>query len=155
MDGEFRTAGRGVPTVLLIEDDVDTREMYAFILDEIGVRIAQAGNACDGLAAAFDLRPAVIVTDIGMPGPLDAFTMTRLLRSDQRTRHVPVVAVTGYDAATVHAAGRFHRVLVKPIDTTDLIELVRSALAFAAARDARAARWMARAAPSLPPPELA
>lgn len=155
MTGDARTTVPNAPLVLLIEDDVDTREMYAFLLDEIGVSIAHAGHAQDGLRLALEQRPAVIVTDIGMPGPLDAFTMTRMLHADPRTRHVPIIAVTGYDAVSVHASGRFYRVLVKPIDTCDLIALVRATLEYAAKRDARAARWLARGPRDIRPPEVA
>jgi twitching motility two-component system response regulator PilH len=141
--------------VLVIEDDLDIREMYSFLLEGEGIQIAKADHAQDGLALARELVPDVILTDIVMPGPLDVFTMTKLLRSGERTRHIPVIAVTGYDPATVHASGRFHRVLVKPIMPDDLLDAVRAVLARSAALKARVARLQMRMRAAERPPNVA
>jgi CheY-like chemotaxis protein len=141
--------------VLVIDDDHDTREMYSFLLEGEGIRIAHADHAQNGLGLARELVPDLILTDIVMPGPLDAFTMTRLLRSGERTRHIPVIAATGYDPATVHAGGRFHRVLHKPIMPEDLIDAVRAVLARSAALKARVARLQMRMRATEHPPHVA
>jgi len=136
------------PLVLIIDDDVDTREVYGVVLNESGMRTTAASHAQEGLSVARALRPDAILTDIVMPGPLDAFSMARLLRADPGTRHIPVVAVSGHEAATIHAACRFQRVLTKPIMPDELVTVMRSVLAHAAAAAERAARLHLRPPPA-------
>ena len=126
------------PLVLMVDDDQDTLELYGWILGDRGLRTVFAGNPQQGLERAAALLPDIIVTDIAMPGPLDAFTMTRRLHADERTRHIPVVALTGYDAATVHSGGRFRHVLTKPVTPDDLVNLIEGLLAHADAARRRA-----------------
>jgi two-component system cell cycle response regulator DivK len=84
-------------TVLLVEDDLDGRRMYANWLTDAGFLVLQAHNGLQALERAFDSTPDVVVTDLNIPG-IDGFELTRRLRRDPRTCDVPVLAVTGYTA---------------------------------------------------------
>jgi DNA-binding response OmpR family regulator len=80
--------------VLLVEDDRDTREMYALFLQHAGCDVAQAHNGNQAFSKAIDGAPDVIVTDLALPG-IDGFELCRRLKSDERTHDVPVIALTG------------------------------------------------------------
>ena len=117
-----------VPIVLLVEDDLDGRRMYADWLSEAGFRVDQAHNGLQALERAFDSRPDVVVTDLNIPG-IDGFELTRRLKRDARTRDVPVLAVTGY-AAFASDPERARRagcdaVLSKPCSPEDLESAIR------------------------------
>ena len=132
------------PLILVIEDDVDTREMYEYILRDSGFRIAGARHAQQGYDVATASEPDAIMTDISMPGPLDVFSMTRLLHANPKTRHIPIIALTGYDEAMVHAAGRFLAVLTKPVNPEEIVAAIQAALRHVETLRSRAGRWHAR-----------
>jgi CheY-like chemotaxis protein len=81
--------------VLLVEDDREGRLMYAEWLEQSGFRVEQAHNGLQALERAFDLLPDAILTDLNIPG-IDGFELTRRLKMDPRTHHIPILAVTGY-----------------------------------------------------------
>lgn len=109
--------------VLLVEDDRDGRMLFAEWLMQAGFRVEQAHNGLQALERAFDLGPDAILTDLNIPG-IDGYELTRRLRSDVRTRHMPILAVTGYapftqDPARADRAG-CDAVLPKPCDPDEL-----------------------------------
>jgi CheY-like chemotaxis protein len=115
-------------SVLLVEDDLDGRRMYARWLIGAGFHVQEAHNGLQALERAFDARPDVVVTDLRIPG-IDGFELTRRLKNDPRTRDVPVLAVTGY-AAFATDPGRAQRagcdaVLAKPCSPEDLEAAIR------------------------------
>lgn len=81
--------------ILLVDDFVDNREMYALYLNHSGFKVAEAGNGHDALQQAFSLLPDLIVMDLSLPG-LDGWEATRRLKDDARTRHIPVLALTSH-----------------------------------------------------------
>jgi CheY-like chemotaxis protein len=81
--------------VLLVEDDRDGRLLYAQWLQQSGFHVEQAHNGFQALERALDLLPDAIVTDLNIPG-IDGYELTRRLKADARTEHIPVLAVTGY-----------------------------------------------------------
>ena len=85
----------GAPVILVVEDDPATRRFYSEALARDGFQVEQAHNGHQALEKAFDVPPDLILTDIAVPG-LDGIELCRRLRADERTRHVPVLAITGY-----------------------------------------------------------
>jgi CheY-like chemotaxis protein len=81
--------------ILLVDDFVDNREMYALYLNHSGFEVAEAGNGHEALQQAFSLLPDLIVMDLSLPG-LDGWEATRRLKDDARTRHIPVLALTSH-----------------------------------------------------------
>ena len=121
------SSGEG-PTVLLVEDDRDGRQLYAEWLTQAGFQVDQAHNGLQALERAFERVPHVVVADLNIPG-IDGFELTRRLKQDARTRHVAVLAITGYAAFTADP-GRAQRagcdvVLEKPCTAEDLESAVR------------------------------
>jgi two-component system, cell cycle response regulator DivK len=120
------------PLVLLVEDDRQGRLMYTEWLEQAGFRVEQAHNGLQALERAFDLLPAVVVTDLNIPG-IDGYELTRRLKSDPRTSAIPVLAVTGYgpftqDPARADRAG-CDAVLAKPCSLEDLDAAVTALIA--------------------------
>jgi signal transduction histidine kinase len=116
-------------TVLLIEDNEDGREMMATMLDAYGYAVQQAADGLQGLQLALAQPPDVALIDIGLPG-IDGYEVARRLRANDATRHLKLIALTGYgledDQRRVLEAG-FDLHLVKPVDIQLLIDSIGSA----------------------------
>lgn len=119
-------AGPDKPSILLIEDNDDGREMMAMMLGSHGYAVRDAPDGPRGLALAADFRSDLALVDIGLPG-IDGYEVARRLRADPATQAMKLIALTGYgqaeDAQRVLAAG-FDRHLVKPVDLDRLIEAI-------------------------------
>lgn len=119
------------PLVLVVDDYEDARELYAESLLVLGFRVATAGNGVEAVEKARALGPDVILMDLSLPG-IDGWEATRLLKCDDLTRHIPVVALTGH--APEHAAERARsagcdRLLIKPALPDQVVAEVRRAMA--------------------------
>ncbi len=91
------------PLVLIVEDYEDAREMYAAYLQFSGYRVAEAANGVEAVEQAQALMPDIILMDLALP-KMDGWEATRLLKKDERTRDIPIVALTGH-ALAGHAEG--------------------------------------------------
>ena len=89
--------------VLVVEDYQDAREMYAAYLQFSGYRVAEATNGAEAVEQARATRPDIILMDLALP-KMDGWEATRRLKSDERTKHIPIVALTGH-ALAGHAEG--------------------------------------------------
>jgi CheY-like chemotaxis protein len=85
------------PIVLLVEDHIDTLDVYDAMLSRRGYWVARAVNGLEALECAQDLQPDAIVTDVALPGEMDGTDLIRELHADQKLRDVPVLVVTGRD----------------------------------------------------------
>jgi signal transduction histidine kinase len=119
----------GKPSVLLIEDNEDGREMMATMLAAHGFPVTTAADGLQGVAAAQAGRPAAALVDIGLPG-IDGYEVARRLRRDPATRGIRLIALTGYglaeDQRRVLEAG-FDQHLVKPVGMDQLLEALAPA----------------------------
>jgi two-component system, cell cycle response regulator DivK len=86
------------PLVLVVEDYQDAREMYAAYLMFSGYRVAEATNGIEAIEKTVELLPDVILMDLALPR-MDGWEATRRLKLDERTKHIPVVALTGHALA--------------------------------------------------------
>jgi two-component system cell cycle response regulator DivK len=120
------------PLVLLIDDDRDTRLLYAEILRHDGVVVAQAGDGQAGFQRAIETLPDLIITDISMP-IMDGRELMRRLRTDDRTRHIPVIACSGRDRPRVQLEDEPNAYMDKPCDPDELRLQVRRLLGRSAA----------------------
>ena len=93
----------GQPLVLVVEDYQDAREMYAAYLSFSGYRVAEATNGVEAIEKTLELMPDIILMDLALPR-MDGWEATRRLKLDERTRHIPIVALTGH-ALAGHAEG--------------------------------------------------
>lgn len=117
-------------TVLIVEDDRETRTFYTAALMRDGYLVVQAHNGFQALEKALESVPDIVLMDIAVPG-LDGIELCRRLRANERTRTLPVLAITGYDDRQypdrVLDAGA-NRVLIKPCDSATLIAEMRRLL---------------------------
>nr|WP_267869686.1 response regulator [Massilia agrisoli] len=124
------------PSVLLIEDNDDGREMMATMLDAYGYAVSYAADGVQGVEMATSNTPDVALVDIGLPG-IDGYEVARRLRKDPATRAVKLIALTGYglaeDQRRVLEAG-FDLHLVKPVGIDQLLEALGSCDPVAAAK---------------------
>jgi DNA-binding response OmpR family regulator len=79
--------------ILLIEDDKMLLEMYTAKFTREGFEIATAENGSDGLKAARDMKPDMVLLDIIMP-KLDGFATLKEIRKDENIKDVPVILLT-------------------------------------------------------------
>ncbi len=118
------------PLILVVEDHADGRELCVEALRLYGFRTAEAADGLQAVASAVSLAPASIVMDLSLPG-IDGWEAARRIKSDARTRGIPIIALTGHAAAgeqTRFAAGGFDGVLAKPLVPEDLLATVTRVL---------------------------
>ena len=115
-------------SVLVVDDDPDTRQLLATVLSLRGADVKTASSAPDALRTVAHARPDVIVSDVGMPGQ-DGCELMRALRAQppERGGDIPAVAVTAFGGrehrVRALAAG-FHSYLVKPVEPNELVWVV-------------------------------
>jgi two-component system, cell cycle response regulator DivK len=109
--------------VLIVDDYEAVREVVADVLRNAGFVVRTATNGLEGLLAAYEMRPAVIVMDFTMP-VLDGVEATRFIKATEATRQARVIAYTGNppldDVQTLFAA-----VLQKPATPAAILATVQ------------------------------
>jgi two-component system cell cycle response regulator DivK len=122
-EGSFDSHTRvRTPLVLVADDSADLRALYAEHLAAAGLHVETAADGNEAVAIALARMPDVVFMDLDMPF-LDGWEATRLLRSYERTRAIPVVAMSGLrDPASVALALRAgcNRFVAKPCPAEDL-----------------------------------
>jgi CheY-like chemotaxis protein len=113
-------------TVLYIEDNYHNRRLVRKILESRGYTLIEAEDGISGLKMARELKPPVILLDIGLPG-MDGLEVVAELKTDAAMKSIPVIAVTA--SAMVGDRERFLAAgcddyLSKPIQVMVLLEKV-------------------------------
>jgi signal transduction histidine kinase/ActR/RegA family two-component response regulator len=118
--------------VLLVDDDVDTLELLQWVFGASGATVTAAASAAAALEVCVAERPAVLVTDIAMPGQ-DGYSLIRNLQAalgDGMPRvKIALTAFAGPRDRERSAAAGFDRHLSKPVDPESLVRIVRDLLA--------------------------
>ncbi len=119
-------------TIVVVEDDDDTRRYLGLFLGRLGANVVVARNAFEGLEAIKNNRPNLVVSDITMPG-MDGFGLLREIRAlgPDAGGSVPVIAMTALvthaDRARILNAG-FQAYLPKPFTPDRLVETILTVL---------------------------
>ena len=112
--------------VLVIEDSSDVRLLLELELTARGYAVDTAASAEAGLVAAARGRPAVVVSDLGLPG-IDGIELIRRLRADPVLAGTPAIALSGFGARAeideALAAG-YRAALIKPVETESLVAAI-------------------------------
>jgi CheY-like chemotaxis protein len=115
--------------VLIVEDNPDAADSLRMLLEVYGYQVTVAYTGPDGVKAAEEHRPAVVICDIGLPG-MDGYRVARALRENPATAAARLIALTGYgqdeDRRRAREAG-FDEHLTKPADPAVLESLLAAA----------------------------
>jgi CheY-like chemotaxis protein len=117
-------------SVLVVDDELDTRELIGAVVESCGARPTLAGSAAEALARIAESRPDLILSDIGMPGE-DGYAFLRKLRALPAAAggDIPAIALTAFaraqDRARALQSG-FNSYIAKPVDPTELFAVMVS-----------------------------
>jgi len=130
-----RPASAARPLVLIVEDNHDLRELYSMYFTSQGFLVDTASDGHSALAHALERRPDLVVTDLSMPH-LGGWEMTRRLKQEPSTAHIPVIACTGHLLASPESAldAGCDAYVLKPCLPEDLLREARRLLARSAQR---------------------
>jgi PAS domain S-box-containing protein len=115
-------------TVLVVDDEADTRELLSVVLTRCGAQVLTADSAAQAHDLLERLRPDILVSDIGMPGE-DGYELIRRIRSlpVEKGGRIPAVALTAYarteDRLRVLRSG-YQMHLPKPVEVSELVAIV-------------------------------
>ena len=116
--------------VLVVDDFDDAREMYAEYLEFVGYQVEVARNGVEAVEKAQGAPPDIILMDLSLP-VMDGWEATRRLKQDQRTRNIPVMALSGHvlagNAEQARQAG-CDEFVAKPCLPQDLEDRIRRML---------------------------
>ncbi len=118
--------------ILIVDDDIDTREFLHFFLQQNGALITAAASVTEALANIAQTVPNLLISDLGMP-EMDGYSLIRLLRAMPKEEggEIPAIALTAYagesDRDRVLAAG-FQKHIAKPVKPTELLTSIADLL---------------------------
>jgi len=118
-------------TILIVEDNPANMKLAVFVLEQAGYTVVTANDAEVGLTLARELRPNLIMMDVQLPG-MDGLAATELLKKDETTRGIPVIALTALamkgDEARIRDAG-CDAYIAKPMRYQEVLDTVAAQLA--------------------------
>ena len=114
--------------VLVVERDLQVRELQRFFLERAAFRVHFADDGIAALEQARDAPPVLVITEILVPR-LDGLTLCRRLRDDPLTRDVPIVVFSILSAAARAADAGASTFLRKPLVESTFLAAVRDAIA--------------------------
>jgi CheY-like chemotaxis protein len=119
-----------IPTILLVEDNEMNRDMLSRRLERRGYTVIEAVDGSEGVRRTFESRPDLVLMDMSLP-VMDGWEATRVLKSDNTTRLIPVIALTAHamtddrDKALDAGCDDYD---TKPIDLTRLLTKIETLL---------------------------
>lgn len=122
--------------ILIVDDNAINLKLLRVLLSGEGFIVRTCSNALEALGTLQGFRPALLLTDVQMPG-VDGLELARRVKADASTRDIPVVAITAYamagDEQKALDAG-CDAYVSKPIDTRALPQLLRQVVQKGAAQ---------------------
>jgi DNA-binding response OmpR family regulator len=117
-----------MPVMLLVEDNADTRGMYATFFGSEGFRVVEAGDGLQALTQLAGEKPDVMLLDLGLP-KLNGVQVLRIIRQQPHLADLPVVVISG-QLELLNAADEIAADVVcpKPCEPSDLMRVVRAVL---------------------------
>jgi CheY-like chemotaxis protein len=119
------------PTILLIEDYADTREMISILLRRKGYNVVEAEDGIEGLLKAAWQNPDLILMDLALP-EMDGVEATRRIHSTPKLADIPIIVLSAYLNEAVErdvlAAGCVE-MFPKPFDAGSFLECIEVTLA--------------------------
>ena len=119
------------PSVLVVDDNDDSRDLLAEYLSLKGFDVTTAADGVVAVTRAEQIHPQVVLMDLALPGIIDGWEATRRIKTSPMTKDTVVIAVTAHafphDQQKAMHAG-CHAVVTKPVDVAKLAALVESAI---------------------------
>ena len=125
----FSESSENRPVILFIDDNEDMRNYMKHLFNKDYIFLDASGGA-EGIYKAFEYVPDIIICDILMP-VMDGFEVCRKIKSDGRTRHIPVILLTAKGDGESKVNGLIKGAddyIVKPFDNKELILKVKNNL---------------------------
>jgi CheY-like chemotaxis protein len=130
MSAATALARAATPTILVIEDYSDTRELLSALLRKQGYKVVEAEDGVEGLLKASSIYPDLILMDLSLP-EMDGVEAARRIHEQAKLSHIPIFVVSAYltDAVKddVRAVGCVE-VFPKPFDAISLLEKIDATL---------------------------
>jgi CheY-like chemotaxis protein len=118
-------------SILVVDDNAQNLKLTRVLLSRHGYDVHTAVDAEQALHVLSSLKPKVILMDLQLPG-MDGLELTRRLKSDPKTQHITIIALTAYamkgDEERARAAG-CDGYVTKPVDTRTLPTLIADFIA--------------------------
>ena len=116
--------------ILVVEDTLSNIKLAQVVLEHAGHTVLVAEDGPSGLRTAREQLPDLILMDVQLPG-MDGMAVTRELKADPSTAHIPVLALTAFamkgDAEKIRAAG-CDAYLAKPFQFPELLQTIERLL---------------------------
>lgn len=118
-------------TVVCVEDEPGVIELIRLILNERGLKVVGAVTGTEGMAAIRELRPALVLLDLMLPG-MDGWEIYRRMKADEALKDIPIIIVTAKTASVDEALARYvakvDAYIKKPFSLEELVQSVDRAL---------------------------
>ncbi|MDR2050370.1 MAG: response regulator transcription factor [Deltaproteobacteria bacterium] len=125
-----------MPTVLVVEDEKDIRELLLFNLKREGFAVLEAGDGRQALELARRKKPDLVLLDIMLPD-LDGLSVSKAMQKDEATSSIPIIMLTARGEEVDRVVGLelgAADYVVKPFSVRELLLRVRAVLRRGAAR---------------------
>ena len=116
----------GAPLIMVVDDSLTVRKITSRLLEREGYQVMTAKDGLEALEHLRETLPAVMLVDIEMPR-MDGFDLTRQVRGDPRTRHIPIIIISSRTAEkhrSQAAALGVNAFLGKPFQESELLEQI-------------------------------
>ena len=90
--------GGHMPTVLVVDDNADTRVVVRWKLERWGCRVLEASDGREAFESVVESRPDLVLMDLSMPR-VDGYDAIRSIRGREEFARLPIIAVTAFDRA--------------------------------------------------------
>ena len=118
------------PTILLVEDDDDTRRVYSVMLRHAGFRVVEAANGAEAVQHALDERPDLILMDMNLP-TIDGWEAAKRIKADDRAGTAPLLAFSALIDSIADLrrdSALFDGFIAKPVNPSELVRRVAAYL---------------------------
>jgi CheY-like chemotaxis protein len=119
--------------ILIVDDYPDALDIWTIYLTSMGYQVSTASDGVEAIEKAQQLRPDLIVLDLELPR-VSGYEAAAQLRSNPDTRHIPLIAATGYSHERQLERAReagFDEIVVKPCEPDALIAVMERLLSSA------------------------
>ena len=120
----------GRPRILVVDDDKFYQKIFSDLINESGCEAFTADNGLEALEKLRGFRPDIVIMDVIMPG-MNGFEVTKRMKEDPVTSHIPVIIVTSLTDKASKVKGLEHgasELLSKPVDETEFRVRVKNLL---------------------------